>query len=260
MDTRPYIALVFAAGAALVGGCSQLPASARQQIALARTALTAGRFSSVEELLSPIIREYSGQHGTAVAYYIRGQSRLYAGAPDSARNDFQAGYRLARDAELRAVIDAQLGNLAFETGDYETACTHYGRAAARLPSNPPTDRVLYQHGVALQRLGRFPQARNQYAQLLHAFPLSEYADAARKRRDWPEPYFAIQCGVFTQEPAARTAAADLRARGLNAQSQPDAGPMSQRYVVRVGRYARYADAARELERVRPLVPDAFIVP
>jgi len=247
-------AMVFA------GGCGGISGGAERQIEQAQQAINAGRYQRAEELLNPVFRAHGGKSDAAVAYYLRGQCRIQTGARDDAQQDLRTALRLAKEPALAAQVEAQLGNLAFDSEAYAAASAHYARAVDRLPRMTPTDRVLYQYGVSLQRTGRFDEARGVYGRLLKDFPNSPHVDAARRKQAWRDPHFSIQCGAFAQPASARDLVAKLRARGLDATLVPEVQGGSRRHVVRVGRFPTYADAARRLGQARSVASDAYIVP
>jgi len=246
--------------AGMMAGCGGPGARAQQQLGEAQLAAAAGHYSRAEQLVDPVIRAHGGRKELAAAYYVRSQCRIRAGQRDAARQDLDMALRLKPDADLRAQIEAQLGNLAFDEDAYPTASLMYARAVGRLPHLPPTDRIMLQYGVALQRSGQFDAARRVYAELIHDFRGSPHAGTAAVKQSWGENYFAIQCGAFSRPSSAQELVGALRARGLNAEISTEVRGSSRLSVVRVGRFPTYADAARLLARVRGVASDAFIVP
>ena len=252
-------ASVLLAGLTIAGGCG-VPAGAQRRIQEAQTAAAAGQFHRAADLVEPVIRAHGNKKQAAAAFYVRGQCRVEAGQRDAARQDFQTALRQSSDADLRALVAVQLGNLAFDDGAYPAACEHYAGAVERLPHRPPADRVFLQYGIALQRSGRFDDANRMYAWLIKEFPNSPHVAAAQAKQAWAAPYFAIQCGAFGQQTAARDLAGALRASGLDAEIANEVRNRGRLFVVRVGRFPSYTDAARALGRVRGVVSDAYIVP
>jgi tetratricopeptide (TPR) repeat protein len=243
-----------------LAGCGGVPASALRQVSEAQTAAAGGRYARAEQLVDPVIRAHGRKRQTATAYYVRGLCRIQSGARAGAREDFDSALRLSQDAELSALVEAQLGNMAFDDGDYSAACLHYEKAAPRLPHSAPSDRVLLQYGIALQRSGRFDEADRKYAQLIESYPNSPHLAAAHAKQAWDGAYFAIQCGAFGQQASAQALAASLHSRGLKSSITAEERGGSRLFMVRVGRFPSYADAARLLARVRAVAPDAYIVP
>jgi TolA-binding protein len=249
-----------ALGIAALAGCAQAPPAAVKQIEQARQRVTTGDYAGGERLLSPVIAAYAQEPGVAEAYYLRGQCRLKSGQRHDASSDLKKGLVLANDRALQVWIEVQLANMAYDDGKYERARFFYELAADDLPERTPSDRALYQYGVALQRTQRFKEARQVFGEVYRRFPSSEYASYARRKQSWTDDYFTVQCGVFSDIARAHRHAAKLREVGINALAVPDPDRPRERYIVRVGRMRSYAQAEQMLERVRVHQPDAFIVP
>lgn len=253
------VAGVAIAGGVLLAGCG-MPARAVKQVEQAESAVAAGQYERAEQLVEPVIRSHGKDAKAAPAYYVRAQCRIRGGQRDAAEQDLSRVLALSKNAELRASAEAQLGNIAFDQDDYRRAAAHYEKALAHLPQRPPTDRVLLQYGTALQRSGQFDDGRRVFSRMLEHYPSSPHAGVAQTRQAWPENYFAIQCGAFGQQSSAQSLASALRARGLQAGVFGEARGGGRVFLVRVGRFANYADAARLLERTRAVARDAFVVP
>ncbi|HUU83919.1 MAG TPA: tetratricopeptide repeat protein [Phycisphaerae bacterium] len=243
-----------------VTGCTRLPAADVKRIQQAHQAYSAGRYSQSQQLVTPVIAQYPTQPDVAEALYVRGLAWLKTGKTDSARADFEAALRVADREDLIPLLHAQLGNLDYEAARYQSAIAHYRRADSDLPARPPSDRVLKRYAEALQRIGRFDEAKRVQARLLLRFPQSQTATQVRQTGSWAKDYYTIQCGVYTKPDAARRAAADLSKRGVNASAWREERNGLVRHIVRSGRYQTHAEASQALAAVRRVVPDAFIVP
>ena len=241
-------------------GCAQAPPAAIKQIEQARMRVSGGDYAGGEQLLSPVIANYASEPGIAEAYYLRGQCRLASGRRDDADDDFKKGLVIADDRALQVWLEVQLANMAYDDNNYERARFLYELAADDLPNRAPSDRALYQYGVALQRTQRFAEARRVFEQVYRKFPSSKYAPHARRKQSWTDEFFTVQCGVFSQLDRAHQRAAELREKGINALAVPDPDRPRERYMVRVGRFRTYAQAEQTLEQVKPYQADAFVVP
>ncbi len=257
---RVFWGAAFTAAALALAGCDRLPASAVKQIRQGHDAYQRRNYAAAQQRLSPVISAHASKPDAAEAYYVRGLARLKAGQDGPARKDFLAGLRVTDRPELRALLNAQLGNLAYEANQYESAAGRYRQAQAQLPDRPPTDRVLLRYGISLQRCGRFREAKLVLADLLTRFPTGEAATEARRRAGWVGEHYAIQCGVYSKRANAEASARKLRGKGVDASAWRETRNGSTRYVVRSGRYSRRADAERALPRVRRFISDAFVVP
>jgi tetratricopeptide (TPR) repeat protein len=243
-----------------IAGCDRLPASAVTQIREGHQAYQQQNYAGAQQRLSSVIAAHPTQPDIAEAYYVRGLAALKRGQTEQARQDFLAGMRLVERPDLRALLQAQLGNLAYESGLYEAAVVRYQKAEPDLPERDPTNRILLRYGISLQRCGRFNDAKLVLADLLTRFPHGPVAADARRRAGWVGDHYAIQCGVYARQPNAQSTARQLRSKGVKASAWRETRNGSVRYVVRAGKYARRSDAERALPAIRRIIPDAFVVP
>ena len=244
----------------VASGCQRLPGPAVRQVRQAHQAYRHRQYARCERLVSPVIAAHATEPDTAEAYYLRGLARLRADRKQAARADFEKGRTIADRAALAALLHAQLGNLEYETGNYERAAAFYRVAEHDLPSRPPSDRVLLRHGISLQRSGQFREAKQVLAGLILRFPSGRPAVEARRKVTWPHDYHCVQCGVYSKAESAQAATRQLGGQGVRATSWRQTRNGKTHYVIRAGRYRTYAQAERGLVNIRPLVPDAFIVP
>jgi len=259
---RPRLVLLAVAAPhlAMLSACGQMPAGAVGQIEQADGLVRSGQYDVAARLCTRVITDYPAHADTAEALYLRGMCFLYQGRVGPARSDFQAGLRLAKRPDLVSLLYAQLGNIDFSAEAWSSAAEQYRRAMPNLPRRAPSDRVLYQYAVALQRAGRFDEARPVFTRLLGEHAGSRYAEPARSKRAWSLDYFMIQCGSYSDIGRANEAASELRRRGIEALAIPGASGGSRLTAVRAGKYATYTAAAEDLGRIRAAVPDAFVLP
>lgn len=247
-----------------VAGCGELPPAGRNMLRSGSQAYREGRYDDARTVLTQFLSQYGATDPAAEAYYVRGLCRLRQRDREGARKDMHLAVGHTGNEDLLARARAVLGSMAYEDGDWAAAVEHYAPAVTRLPPAPPLDQILYRHGVSLQRLGRWAQARDQFSRLLQAFPNSSTVPHARRAFSWRQDWFSIQCGAYQQRGSAATEAgrltAALKAGDLKAEHRLDWRGGQAVYVVRVGRFPTYAEAVRRLPHVRRQVPDAFIVP
>lgn len=255
---RAYCCLV--ALVAVCGGCDRLPPGAVQQMRQGHRAYQHGDYARAEQLLSPVISAHAGEADVAEALYVRGLARLKSGQTDGARGDFQAALQVADRPELNGLLCAQLGNLDFEAGRYETATIQYRRAQPYLNDESPADRIMLRYGLSLRRCGRSREGKLVLLDLLSRFPGSSAAAEARRSLSHAGDAYSIQCGTYTMPANAEATAGRLRGQGFDASAWRETADGSTRYVVRSGSYQRRAEAELDLPRIRGVVPDAFIVP
>ncbi|UCG16450.1 MAG: outer membrane protein assembly factor BamD [Phycisphaerales bacterium] len=258
--TRRRAVLIIAVVLLAPAGCALLPPTAVRQIRLAHDAYRAREFTRAAELVSPVIREHPNSPEIAEALYLRALCNVQTRRRVAASTDLEKALARSGRPELTALIRAQLGNLAFDDETYARAADFYGQAKGDLPPKPPTDQILYQYGVSLQRSGRFTDAKFAFADVFTRFPQSPYAAPARRKYQWRRPYFAVQCGAFTTVTLARELAQDLKVRGFEVRILREARGQSELYVVRSGKHRTYAEAVQAAHALRPIVHDVFVVP
>lgn len=248
--------LAVLAGLVYLSGCATLPSPAVERIKQADRAYHARRYAVAEQLLTPIIETHSDKPDIGEALYLRALCRLETDRPTEARTDLKQALHVTRRNELVDRLHAQLGNLAFDKGRYKSAAVYYKPSYDDLPDYPPKDRIGYQYGLALQRVGRFAEARTVLTDVYAKFPSSGFAPKARLKAAWLHDYFTIQCGAYRQIAGAHQQAKSLKDQGVDALAVPS----SNLYLVRVGRYRTYSAAQLVLPLVKRVQPDAFIVP
>jgi tetratricopeptide (TPR) repeat protein len=231
-----------------------------EQVRTAHQAYELKDYPQAVRLTSPVIRDYPDCPDTAEAWYIRGLSHLRMNHRPTARADLEQTLVRSQRPELTALAQAQLGNMDFDEGGYDRAASYYAQAEVALPSEPPTDRILYQYGLSLERTGRFAEAKFAFAEVFTKYPRSPVADAARRHYKWPHRYFAVQCGAFSKLDSARRITNRLAENGHAARIVKDDAESGTRYVIQAGRFPRYADAKAAAAAIRPMVDDVFIVP
>jgi tetratricopeptide (TPR) repeat protein len=244
----------------VAAGCASFPESAARQMQDAHRAYLDRKYAASEQLLTPVIEGHAKHPEAAEALYVRGLCYLQTNRRTQARADFERALATSQRPVLTALLRAQLGNLEFDDGHYARASELYAEAERDLPEGPPTDRIVYQQGVGLQRAGRFADARVVLAKMFIDYPGSPYAADARRKYKWKYDYFTVQCGAFTQIATAHEIAARLRQKGFDALAVPDDRSGSKLHYVHAGKHPDFASAAAAAETIRSVIPDAFVVP
>ena len=129
-----------------------------------------------------------------------------------------------------------------------------------MPRSGRTDWFLYRLGQALERTGRWADARAKFQRVVNEFPTGPVTPNARRRLALNLDHFSIQCGVFQKKENATRVAADLGRQRFASGVYRDARPEGDHWVVRVGRYSTYAEAQDALARIKSHVADAVIWP
>ncbi len=282
--------LILTGWIACIAGCQQLPPEAIQQIEQARGELQRRNYVKCEQILNPVIASHQTKDDIAEALYMRGQCRLMKDRRRMGVRDLTTAQNIAREKRLKAWIEVQLANVAFDDGSYPQARELYESALPNLPDSPPTDQVMHQLAMACERTGNRSESTRILGELAQKFPDSTYAAKNRGRtttptttkpryrsnvrptsqttrvvsrsatpQTSPNGRFEIQCGAYARIEHAHQAAARLRQNGINALAIPESRGAGAKHVVRVGKYDTYREASRMLARVRKYHTDAFIV-
>jgi len=122
-------------------------------------------------------------------------------------------------------------------GQWSRAADLYGEVIPRLENKPPTDQIMFYAGAALRRAGKWRDATNYFARILHRFPNSPVAADARRMAGWQHEYFSIQLGAYQDADNAEKAVQAYRTKNLDF-VQMENHPWSGRvlWVVMTGRY------------------------
>lgn len=121
-----------------------------------------------------------------------------------------------------------------------------------------TDEFLYRLGVTCLRLGMTAEGRKCLEGIVREHPDSTDAPEARERLALKAMH--VQIARAPNEVTAKRRATEARAKGLPAEVIASASSPTDRLVV-VGRFTRFEDAIRELEKIRGLgYADAFPIP
>ena len=159
------------------------------------------------------------------AWYRRGLANNFLWRPDRALQDFRRVLDAPKDAREAAI---------------------------------KTDEFLYRLGVTYLRLGMAAEGRRCLDQIVKEHPASSDAPEAKERLALKSIH--VQIARAPNEVTAARRASEARAKGLAAEVLTSASSPGDRLIV-VGRFARFEDAIRELDRIRSLgYADAFPIP
>lgn len=285
--------VVLAPAAVLWSGCA-LPEPARLKLVEADREYDAGRYGRAETAASDVIRSHPLVGETAEAYYIRGLCAQRMKRTGAATQDFEQAVKLSKRKDLTAKAHAALGAMAYDDGRWQAAADHFDPAAKTEPPVAPMDEVYYRYGVALKRLNKPAESRQQFARLVQYFPNSVHADEARREVRGVRGYsgvgladaggaasppggsagadsggggraaggaraYAIQCGVFSAASRAESTSKRLSAAGLVPRIEVESRGGRPVHVVYVGMFTQRGEADGMLPTVRRVVSDAVVV-
>jgi tetratricopeptide (TPR) repeat protein len=245
----------------LPAGCqSGLTASDRKMLNEAAQYYEQGSISPSLYRLDRIIREHGKEPEVAEAYYLRGLCRSKVGQLQPAALDFVEAINRSKRPDLAAKAKASLAQIHFKWGNWERAADLYAEAVNNLDKQVPNDVILYDAGVAMQRAGRWNEARLQFGRVLTDFRDRPVTRDAYLKATWRYDYFCIQVGTFHETDKAEASVRAFAAKGLDTWEELRPGTNPRRWVVLTGRFPTYVDALAALPRVRKIQADACIVP
>jgi len=149
-----YLALALAPA-----GCARVSTQMQRSILEGQRQYNSGNYMAAQRLLSRALAAEGDSPAAAEAYYIRGLCYLKQGNTARAKADLLKALEKANRKDLEADVLICLGAIAYEKGDWGGACKYWIRAEDQLPNVAPNDTLLYRLAVALQRQGRWDEAR-----------------------------------------------------------------------------------------------------
>jgi outer membrane protein assembly factor BamD len=110
----------------------------------------------------------------------------------------QTEQRLREIQEVLAQAEMVAGDYYHNKGSFSAAANRLGGVVGQYPLYSHADEALWKEGDSYERMGvRFkPQAGDAYTKLIRDYPLSEYADAAKKKLQ------ALELPIPEADPAA----------------------------------------------------------
>ena len=203
------------------------------------------------------LKDWAKSRQADEAYYYRGLAKYRTHNLPGAREDLQAALDRTRRKAVRVGAMVALGDLADDTDDTAAAEKVYLDVLKDIDRDKkPADHVCYRLGCTLQRQGRWKDADAYFDKVIYLFNGTELAGRAQQHvrcKAW-----TIQAGAFEAKPRADAAAAALRREGLDASSQPALRDGKPVFLVNVGRYPTFRQAAADLSKVRRHCNDAFV--
>ncbi len=246
--------------AALASGCAgTLSPQAARQLESCRQLYHSGDDEAASQCLTSFLQDKANKSAFDQAHYLRGLSRLRAGERAGAKADFNAALRYASDGDLEPRALLELGQMAYEADDMARAENTLRQALANISEGEqPGDRARYLLGCVLQRQGRWEDADLQFDRVVFQFEGSDIARQAGRRTHCKA--WTIQVGAYRKKNLAASAAERFLKSKLPAYLNitfDERGPL---FVVQIGRYPTYEQAAAELPVVRSQQAEAFIIP
>ena len=231
----------------------------------ARNALRAEQFDAAVADADDSLRGQPHGPEAAEANYIKGyafQNKSFQDAPADRREDLVAA-RSAYEAALaerppsilQGYVRTGLSNVALYEDDFPTAIE---QAALAMPlvERPQTKAgLLYNTGLAQQRLGRFAEADQTFRQVIQRSPGTPPAAAAEQHLGRHD--FFVELPPYATSAAADRAAVSLRSTGSVLSRRSDA---AGRTVLDLGPFSTYTAARQQRDALSGSFPTALVVP
>ena len=258
------------ATAAMLAGCdhqpppSAAPAPTTGPVESARNALRARQFDAAIADADDYLR---GQpHGTraAEADYIKGsayQQREVPNLTEQRRDLFEArtAYVSALTEHppslLEGYVRAGLSTVALLQDDFPTCIEQATRADPLIDRPEDKARLLFDTGLAEQRLGRFTDADATFRQVAQRYPGTVPALAAQQHQGMR--LFYVQLAEFRTAADADRAVSALRSAGSAVSQRTDAAGAT---VLDVGPFSTFAAAEQQRDALLDTYPGAVIFP
>jgi tetratricopeptide (TPR) repeat protein len=241
-------------------GCNMLSDQQRLCLTSGEQAFQAKQYDAARQRLTQFLSEVHDRPEVARALYVRGMAAALSGHRPAAYADLQRAARESRDPQTTWQPHVVLGVLYFEDENWLAAAQVLTEAAARMPTAPPLDAVLFRLAMCHERLGRWEGALPPCRRIAAELPRSPYADDAARRLQLRASCFAVQCGVFTRADNASALVARLGQVGFKPYVRQEPRGGNTYHVVLEGRYASYAQALQALAHVKGYVPEAVLWP
>jgi len=255
-DSAWAVSVLCALGA-LFGCNGPLGPQAKELLRSGYTSYDKGDDQATVSRMSEFLAAHGRSRRADEAYYLRGLALYRLKDREGARADLNEAASRTSHKALRVRAMAALGELAYEDGEMAFAENMYRQAlAAMAPDDVQADRVHYRLGCILQRQGRWRKADAQFNRLIYRFGDSALAGRARARVHCS--MWTVQAAAYSRKARAAAAAAKLRRSGLSSFSRAVSTGGELLFVVQVGRYATYEQAASALPDVRKHSKDAFV--
>jgi len=204
------------------------------------------------------LAENAGTGRANEAYYLRGMAKKRIGDA-GAKEDLQAAASKTKNADMRARAKVALGDMAYDEDDMALAENMYRQALGDIEQGQkPSDHAHYRLGCVLQRQGRWHDADVQFDKVGYLFPDTELARKSALRTHCV--VWTIQAGAFADKSRADAVAKGLSSENLPALSHAVVRDGKLMFLVQLGRFATYEQAAAALPRAQSRHTGAFVTP
>ena len=184
-----------------------------------------------------------------------GKAWLGAGQPERAVQQFDRALSSSPSAPLKLEALFRRAVAQRQTGNSTRALEGLRQLDASNPEDLDragltVDEVAWEKAHAHFRLGDWKSGQSELSKISPKGPFGERLRTRLGMASW-----TVQIGAFTDNGPARSVAS--RVPGAQVREVPGSPPL---WIVTVGAWPRHEDARRELERLKPSHPDAFVLP
>jgi TolA-binding protein len=155
----------------------------------------------------------------------------------------------ATSSEVKVRALSGLGMQELTRENFEVAAHDFEEAAKLEPDPRSRALLIVRRGLALQRAGRFAEARELYRQAIVLAPGSRAEKLAKPQLLLPD-YFFVPAGAYREEANAERQRKTLAEKGFPAEVAPLDTASGKLYRVRVGRFADRASARALAQKLR----------
>ncbi|MEE8141469.1 MAG: SPOR domain-containing protein [Planctomycetota bacterium] len=185
---------------------------------------------------------------------LNNKAHLYAGLAQQKSHNFdQAHAHLLQAANSTSATVAtraqmQLGYLKLRQQDFLGAALHFHEAHARASDRETLAEANLQLGIALQKGGRFAEARRILEACANDASLPALRDRARMRLEYGS-YFTVQVGAFSQPANAESLIQKLSRQGFPVELRETGGDGIKLYRVISGRFSTRTEARKHRQEI-----------
>ena len=194
-----------------------------------------------------------------------GEALLSAGICAQRRGRMEEAEGLLREAQSRGGAIAarallQRGAIALDLNPSRAAAC-FSEAGRQAVDDETRSEAFYQQGVALQRLGRFDEAREALQSCLNLAGSGKHSAQATLRLQY-DPWFSVQVGAFLKKSLALKQSTRLQDAGFPAEIRMPGRKGSPLHRVLSGRYRDRSSAQQHASRIQAALglEDVRVVP
>ncbi len=205
-------------------------------------------FLAARERFRKLINDYPDQPFNQVVLLRLAGCEYALGDEKAARQIYQEILENPGGEPLQILAQEDLGMIDLETGAYASAAERFREALALQKEPKEREHIRYKLAMALQRDGRFQEARQLYEEIIKADPDSKLVLKARSRLKLPD-YFTVQVGAYGDKEKADQQVQTFLAAKFDAFIEPVRSGDKTLYRVRAGKFGKRQEALNLRDRI-----------